>query len=225
MPTVGVILSGCGVMDGSEIHEAVLTLLALDRAHVRILCMAPDVEQREVINHLTNQPLNQKRNVLVESARIARGDIRDIKKVSVKEIDALILPGGWGAAKNLCSFAYDGTDCSVHPEVERLINETIEARKPIGVICIAPALLARVIKGKPKAKLTIGSDSGAAKKIELLGAEHVNCTVERVIVDEKNKIVSTPAYMLAKGIAEAEKGISELVKNVLALREQPIPAR
>ena len=214
---IGVVLSGCGVMDGSEIHEAVLTLLAIDRAGVEAVCMAPDVEQTDVIDHLANQPMKEKRNVLVEAARIARGKIRDIKTVKSNEIDALIFPGGYGAAKNLCNFASKGKEAAVHPDVAHLINNMTQAKKPIGAICIAPALLAAVYKGKKKTRLTIGTDAATAKHLTDMGAEHQTCSVREVVVDRENKVVTTPAYMLAKRISEAAEGIEKLVKAVIEL--------
>ncbi|MBI2871220.1 MAG: isoprenoid biosynthesis glyoxalase ElbB [Candidatus Omnitrophica bacterium] len=215
---IGVVLSGCGVMDGSEIHEAVLTLLAIDKAGHEAVCMAPNVEQSEVINHVTNAPMKEKRNVLVESARIARGRIRDIKGVKGSDIDALIFPGGFGAAKNLCDFAASGPDCKAHPDVARLIQEVHRAEKPIGAICIAPALIARVFQGKG-VTLTIGNDPETTGALQKMGARHRECTVKEFAVDEKNKIVSTPAYMLARSIKEAQLGIEKLVGKVIELAQ------
>jgi enhancing lycopene biosynthesis protein 2 len=218
MPKVGVVLSGCGVMDGSEIHEAVATLLALDRAGAEVLCMAPNVPQMHVVNHVTGEPTGETRNVLEESARIARGNIEDIARVRAEQLDALVFPGGYGAAKNLCDFATKGTDCSVQPEVERLVLEMYEARKPIGAICIAPALIARILGRKAEGlELTIGKDPDTAAKLEAMGARHVPKEVHEVHVDEKNRVVTTPAYMLAQRIGEAAEGIERLVQEVLRL--------
>ena len=218
MAKVGVILSGCGVYDGSEIQEAVITLLALDRAGVEILCMAPDM-QFNVVNHLTGQQVEgAKRNVLEESARIARGKISDIAQVKAKDIDALILPGGFGAAKNLCNFAFKGTDCEVHPEVARLVREIVAANKPLAAICIAPALVSKVLGDDKLAhQLTIGTDEGTAKALAAMGTQHINCPVRDFVVDRKNKLVSTPAYMLAGRISEAAEGIEKTVKAVLEM--------
>ena len=213
---VGVLLAGCGVFDGSEIHEAVLTLLFLDRAGASIVCMAPDMDQLHVINHLTQTPSGETRNVLVESARIARGDIRDVATVGVGDLDALIIPGGFGAAKNLSDFAVKGPEATVHPEVERLLGEMADAGKPIGAICIAPATLTRAL-GKRTPRVTIGNDVGTAAAIETMGGKHTPCSVVEVCVDEKNKIVTTPAYMLGPGIKEVAEGIETLVGRVLAL--------
>lgn len=218
MAKVGVVLSGCGVYDGSEIHEAVVTLLALDRAGADVICMAPDVDQLHVVNHLTGEvAAGESRNVLVESARIARGNIVDIKTVTVADYDALILPGGFGAAKNLCDFAVNGPDCSVNPDVARLLKETVKAKKPLGAVCIAPALLARVLGPDLAPSLTIGTDTGTAEAVQTMGATHIACPVKEAVVDREHKIVTSPAYMLAGRISEAADGIEETVRVLLSM--------
>jgi len=217
-PKVGLLLSGCGVMDGSEIHEAVLTLLELSRAGAEVVCIAPDVPQMHVVDHRTGNPTPETRSILAESARIARGAIRDIRTVRAADLDALILPGGYGAAKNLCTFATAGVDCTVLPEVELLLLEMHAARKPIGAICIAPALLARVFgKAGLAVRLTIGEDRETAAKIEQMGARHVTRKVSEALVDPEHRIVTTPAYMLAERIDEVAEGIRHLVREVLRL--------
>ncbi len=214
---VGVVLSGCGVYDGAEIHESVLTLLALDRAGAEAVCFAPDAEQMHVVNHLTGQPASgEKRNVLVESARIARGKIQDLKKARAADLDALIFPGGFGAAKNLCDFAVKGADCAVHPEVTRIVREMYQAKKPIGALCIAPAILSKAL-GDQGPKLTIGTDKETSTALEKMGAKHEACPVREFVVDAEHKLVTTPAYMLANRISEAAEGIEKLVKEVLRL--------
>jgi enhancing lycopene biosynthesis protein 2 len=213
---VGVMLSGCGVFDGSEIHEAVLTLLALDRAGVETVCMAPDMDQVHVINHLTQEKTEEKRNVLVESARIARGKIKSLKDVKASDLDALIMPGGMGAAKNLSTFALQGTDAQVNPEVKRLLNEVVSAGKPVGAICIAPATLTKALSDK-KPQVTIGNDLNTAQAIEKMGGDHKNCTVDMIHVDENNNIVTTPAYMLGPGIKDIAVGIEKLVNKVVSM--------
>lgn len=213
---IGVILSGCGVMDGSEIHEATLTLLAISRLGAEAVCMAPNVDQVLVVNHLTGEEVKERRNVLVESARIGRGKIKDIKTVKVDDVDALVLPGGYGAVKNLCSFAFDGADCKVNPEVARLVKEVHQAAKPIGAICISPALLAKIFE-KNGIQLTIGHEKETADQIRKTGNVHVDCSVRDTVIDKKNKIVTTPAYMLAQNIAEAAAGIERLVQEVMHL--------
>ncbi len=217
MKRVGVVLSGSGVYDGTEIHEAVITLLALDRAGAAAVCMAPEVDQAHVINHLTGEEeAGAARNVLIESARIARGQVKDIRDVTARELDALILPGGYGAAKNLSTFAFKGADCTVHGDVTRLVKQMHQAGKPIGAMCIAPAAVARIFGGEIRLDLTIGSDPETAAAIERMGARHVETPVTEIVVDEANKVVSTPAYMSAKTISEAAEGIEKLVAAVLA---------
>jgi len=211
---IGVLLAGCGVFDGSEIHEAVLTLLALDRAGATIVCMAPDVEQLHVINHLTQEVTEEKRNVLVESARIARGEIRDLKAIRAEDLDGLIIPGGFGAAKNLSDFALKGAEAEVHPEVSRIMDEVLAAGKPLGAICIAPATLTKAAASRHP-EVTIGNDAGTASAIEAMGGHHKNCTVDMIHVDGKNRIVTTPAYMLGPGIKDVAVGIEKLVAKVL----------
>jgi len=219
MAKIGVVLSGCGVYDGSEIHEAVITLLAIDRAGAEAVCMAPNVAQLHVINHLTGEPAaGESRNVLVESARIARGNIKDLATVKAADIDALMLPGGFGAAKNLCDFAVKGADCSVNPEVARLVREIVAARKPLAAVCIAPALISRVLGADNRApSLTIGTDPATAAALESMGGKHVDCPVREFIVDKQNKLITSPAYMLAGRISEAAEGIEKTVKALIEL--------
>ncbi len=218
MAKVGVILSGCGVYDGSEIHEAVITLLALDRAGAEAVMMAPDVEFA-VVNHLTGEPVEgATRSVLEESARIARGNITDIKKIKAADLDALMIPGGFGAAKNLCDFAFTGPECEVNPEVARLVKEIVAARKPLAAVCIAPALVARVLGSENLShQLTIGTDKDVAAALTTMGATHVACPVEELVIDKENKIISSPAYMLAGRISEAATGIEKTVAALLEM--------
>jgi enhancing lycopene biosynthesis protein 2 len=213
---IGVILSGCGVYDGAEIQEAVLTLLAISKLGHEAVCLAPDVDQAHVIDHLTGQVTQEKRNVLTESARIARGQVKDLKNVKASEVNALILPGGFGAAKNLSSFAFQGKDCKVNPEVARMIKEVHAAGKPVGAICIAPALLSKVFEGTGM-KLTIGNEKEPAEAINAMGNRHVECGVLEIVIDSKNKIVTTPAYMLAQNISEAAAGIEKLIIEVIRM--------
>ena len=216
MARVGVALSGCGVYDGSEIYEATLTLYFLDRAGVEVICMAPNMEQTEVVDHLTGRPVNEKRNILVESARIARGDVREMKNVKTSDLDALVFPGGLGASKSFCNFAAKGKDCVVNSEVEKQIKEMHSAKRPLGFICMAPVIAAKVL-GKFHPILTIGSDRGIARAIEEMGGRHIVCKVDEIAVDEESKIVSTPAYMLGPTISKVALGIDKLVDKVLQL--------
>ena len=219
MPKVGVVLSGCGVYDGAEIHESVITLLALDRAGAEVVCMAPNVDQMHVVDHLTGDVVEgETRNVLTESARIARGNIVDVKDVKAADLDALIIPGGFGAAKNLCTFATEGAACTIQEDVGRLVRDVVAAGKPLGAVCIAPALIAKVFEGESWApRLTIGTDEGTAKALESMKSAHVDCPVEEFVVDEEHKIVTSPAYMLAGSISEAAVGIEKTVQAVLSM--------
>lgn len=214
MKKIGVLLSGCGVYDGVEIHEAVITMLALDRNGAEIICIAPDIEQHHVVNHLTGEPTDEKRNVLVESARIARGNIKNIKDINASDIDGLIMPGGFGAAKNLSNFAFKGKDADVNPDVSQIINQMVDAGKPVGAICISPAVLTKILEHK-NPEVTIGNDLGTAESIENMGGVHIACTVDTIHVDKANKLITTPAYMLGPGIKDVAAGIEKLVIEVL----------
>ncbi|MEQ8172854.1 MAG: isoprenoid biosynthesis glyoxalase ElbB [Candidatus Eremiobacterota bacterium] len=215
---IGVLLHGCGVFDGTEIHEAVLTLLSLNRAGAEVICIAPNKDQMHVVNHITGEVITgAKRNILEESARIARGYVKDITTVSVDDIEGLIIPGGFGVAKNLCDFAVKGENCTVDPSVEAFIKEVHSKRKPIGAICIAPALVAKILGKDIALRLTVGSDRATSEKINKMGAIHIECPVNDFVVDEKYRIVSTPAYMLGPGIKDIADGIDGLVKAVVEL--------
>ncbi|MDT3252952.1 isoprenoid biosynthesis glyoxalase ElbB [Serratia sp. root2] len=217
MKNVGVVLSGCGVYDGAEIHEAVLTLLALDRAGAQAVCFAPDKSQLHVINHLTGDEMPEERNVLVESARIARGNIQPLSQADASQLDALIVPGGFGAAKNLSSFASEGAECWIDKDLAKLTQQMYKANKPIGFMCISPALLPKLLD--QQVRLTIGNDPDLGEVIDAMGGEPVICPVDDIVVDIENKVVTTPAYMLAKSIGEAADGIDKLVSRVLDLAE------
>ena len=201
MLKVGVVLSGCGVNDGSEIHEAVITMLELDKAGADMVLMAPNIDQLHVINHVTGDEMDDSRNVLVESARIARGNIKDVAEITSDDLDALIFPGGFGVAKNLSDYAMAGAECSINPDVQRLSKEIHNDGKPIGVICIAPAMMAQILG--ENTELTIGFDDQTASDINTMGAKHITCSVEEIVIDEDKKVVSTPAYMEANSIKEA----------------------
>ncbi|QHM93198.1 isoprenoid biosynthesis glyoxalase ElbB [Kosakonia sacchari] len=217
MKKIGVILSGAGVYDGSEIHEAVITLLAIARHGAQAVCFAPDKWQSDVVNHLTGETLAERRNVLIESARIARGNVQPLSQASANDLDALIVPGGFGAAKNLSNFASLGSECTVDSSLKTLALEMHEAGKPLGFMCIAPAMLPKIFDFP--LRLTIGTDIDTAEVLEEMGAEHVPCPVDDIVVDEENKVVTTPAYMLAEDIAQAASGIKKLVARVLVLAE------
>jgi enhancing lycopene biosynthesis protein 2 len=218
MKRIGVCLGGCGVFDGSEIHESVAVIVALARVGADPVFMAPDVPQMHVVNHSTGEvAVGETRNVLEESARIARGKIMRLEEVSAADFDGLIFPGGFGAAKNLSNFATQGVDCSVDPEVRRIVLETQAAGKPLGFICIAPAMGAAILGKVGEVSLTIGSDASTASALEAMGATHRETSVDEICVDEKAKVVSTSAYMLAENAAQVADGIDKLVQKVVEL--------
>lgn len=217
MGKVAVVLAGCGVYDGAEIQEAVLTLLALDRRDIAYQCFAPDIQQLHVIDHLAGKEVvGETRNVLVEAARIARGEIKDLAQARAEDFDALLVPGGFGAAKNLCDFAVKGSAMTVQADFLRFAQAMHRAGKPIGLICIAPTMAPKIFGAG--VECTIGSDAETAAAIEAMGGVHVACVVEKAVVDRRNKLVTTPAYMLAQRIGEAAQGIDACVEQVLALR-------
>lgn len=218
MKKVAVVLSGCGVFDGSEIHEACAALLALHRAGAQAVICGPSGPQMHVVDHLAGEPAaGESRDILRESARLARGEILPLTEVDVSDLDAVLLPGGFGAAKNLCTFAVDGQDCTVNPQVEAFLRETSSQGKPIGAMCIAPVILARVFGPDLHPSVTIGNDPATAAKIEQMGAHHIDCTPTGTVVDEKNNIVTTPAYMLAGDIGEVFDGAAALAEKLLGL--------
>lgn len=212
MKKFAVILAGSGVFDGAEIHEATMTLYAIVKQGATYEIFAPDIDQHHVVNHITGEEMNEKRNVLVESARIARGKISPLSKFDANNFDALILPGGFGVAKNLSDFAFKGADCIVNSEVEKAIIETNKLNKPIGALCISPAIVAKVLKG---AKVTIGSDEGTAKAIEAMGSTNEVTSHGEVIVDKKFKIYTTPCYMLDATIVNIADGALNIIKAML----------
>ncbi|WP_252180611.1 isoprenoid biosynthesis glyoxalase ElbB [Endozoicomonas sp. 4G] len=212
---VAVILSGSGVFDGSEIHEAVLTLLSLDRREASYQCFAPDIAQHHVINHMTGDEMAESRNVLVEAARIARGEIRPVTELKADDFDALVLPGGFGAAKNLSDFAFSGSELTVQSDVSFAVKSFAEAGKPVGLMCIAPAIAGRIFGEGVLA--TIGNDAETAAALEQTGVKHVECAVDDIVVDDHHKLVTTPAYMTARSISEAARGIDKLVDRILSM--------
>ncbi len=207
-----VVLSGCGVFDGAEIHEATLTMLAIKEAGADYQCFAPDIPQYHVINHLTGEEMPESRNVLIESARIARGDIKPLSEYKADEYDALIFPGGFGAAKNLSTVAFDGPDAKVNEEVEASIKSTLALHKPIGALCISPAVVAKVIEG---VEVTIGNDPGTAGAIEKMGSKHVVTTHGMVVHDHKYNVFTTPCYMLDATILDIKEDATVVVNAMI----------
>jgi enhancing lycopene biosynthesis protein 2 len=211
---LAVILSGCGHQDGTEIHEATLTLWAIHKHGADYQCFAPDINQHHVLNHITGQEMEEQRNVLIESARIARGNILDLAEFNADKVDGLIIPGGFGAAKNLCTYAFDGPDCSVNKDVESAVKTMFAAGKPIGALCIAPVILARILDN---VELTIGQDESTAENITKMGGHHTTTRQGEITVDADNKLVTTPCYMLDSRVDQIGQGADKLVEAMLEL--------
>jgi enhancing lycopene biosynthesis protein 2 len=214
MKKIAVVLAGNGVFDGAEIHEATLTLYAISKNNATYEVFAPNIKQHHVINHITGEEMPEERNVLIEASRIARGKIKNLAEFKANDFDALIFPGGFGVAKNLCSFAYDGDKCDVNHDVEKAIRSMIEQEKPIGALCIAPVLISKILGD---VELTIGQDKGTAESISRMGSRHIETTHGEVIVDKKHKIVTTPCYMLDANISQIGDGAFNIVKAILEL--------
>ncbi len=214
MKKIAVVLAGNGVYDGAEIHEATLTLLAIARSGANYQCFAPNIDQAHVVNHLTGEEMAEKRNVLVEAARIARGNIKPLSDYKAENFDAIIFPGGFGVAKNLCSFAFDGIDCTVNTDTAKAVRTTIALEKPIGALCISPVLITKILGD---VNVTIGSDEGTIEAIENLGGIHEKTTHGQIVVDEKYKVVTTPCYMLDASIDQIADGAQKVVEKILEL--------
>jgi enhancing lycopene biosynthesis protein 2 len=217
---VAVVLSGCGFKDGSEIHEAVSCLIHLDRHQASVSCFAPDKPQADVVNHATGKPATETRNVMVEAGRIARGQIAPLSRLDVEAFDAVVFPGGFGAAKNLCTFAKDGPDCRIDPDVERVVKGFKAAGKPIAMCCIAPVIGAKVLgtmAGGPGCEVTIGADAGTADAIAKMGSKNLPREVTEAVVDTKNRVVTTPAYMCDAGPHGVFTGIGKMIDETIRL--------
>lgn len=223
---IGVLLSGCGVYDGSEIHESVFTLLSIDQLGGKAVCMAPDAAQHHVVNHITGEEMSESRNVLTEAARIARGDIRNLADVTADDLDALVIPGGFGAAKNLTTWAFSGPDGTIDQEVRRIINEVHDAGKPIVGLCMGPTVIAKALEGSGvKAHLTVGTTEEASpyeiaaisQGMEKTGAVAEMRTVREVAVDEGNRIITAPCYMMEAGISEVRANIHMAMEELFRM--------
>jgi len=209
-----VVLSGSGVFDGAEIHESIFTLYAVLKNGGSYEIFAPDIPQHHVVNHITGEEMNETRNVLIEAARIARGNIKPLSEFNEKDFDAIIFPGGFGAAKNLSSFAFNGVNCSVNKDVENSIKQMANAKKPIGALCISPVILAKILGD---VVLTIGQDAGTAEAVENMGATHRKTNHGEVVVDSRHKVVTTPCYMLDANIVQIAEGADNVVKTMMKL--------
>jgi len=223
---IGVLLSGNGVFDGSEIQEAVFTLLAIDEKNAEAICMAPDIDQHHVLNHMNGEEMPEKRNVLIESARIARGNIRDLAKVSADDLDALVIPGGFGAAKNLTKWAFQGPDGDINPDVKRIINEMVLNNKPVCGLCMGPTVIAKALEESGiKPGLTVGNTSqpspyeidAISSGMEKTGATAHMKSIDEIMVDEKNKIVTAPCYMMEASIRQVRDNIKMAVSQTISM--------
>ncbi len=212
MKKFAVILAGCGNIDGAEIHESVMTLLAIDKLGAQYRCFAPDVYQHHVVDHYRKKPMPELRNVLVESARIARGDIQALSEYKPDDFDALVMPGGMGAAKNLCDYHKKGAAMKVNPEVKAAILNTFKLHKPIGALCIAPVMLAKLI---PQVTITMGASEDAEKITATMGATNIRSTHGDVVIDTKNNVFTTPCYMLDATIKDIAEGAENLIAAIL----------
>jgi enhancing lycopene biosynthesis protein 2 len=212
MKKFAVVIAGCGVKDGAEIHEAVLTLLAIKKHGAEYEIFAPDIMQHHVIDHYTGNEVNEKRNVLSEAARIARGRIKPLSKFQARSFDALVFPGGFGVAKNLCTYAFDGCDCVINPDVEKAVKDMVSLQKPIGAMCISPVLLSKILGN---VEVTVGDDESTISDIKRMGANHKNTNHGEVVVDTQRLIYTTPCYMLDADIVDIEKGTSNLIGKII----------
>ncbi len=216
MKKFAVVLAGCGVFDGAEIHEATLTLLAIKKLGADYQCFAPDVAQYHVINHITGEEMDESRNVMVEAARIARGNIKNLNEFKAEDYDALIFPGGFGAAKNLSTIAFKGPDAEVNPDVEKAVKAMLEAKKPIGALCISPAIITKIIGD---VRVTIGEDEGTVQAIEAMGGTHIAADHGDVVVDDEKLVFTTPCYMLDADITQIWDGAYNTVEAMLSFME------
>ncbi len=216
MKKFAVVLAGCGVFDGAEIHEATLTLLAIKKLGADYQCFAPDVAQYHVINHITGEEMDESRNVMVEAARIARGNIKNLNEFKAEDYDALIFPGGFGAAKNLSTIAFKGPDAEVNPDVEKAVKAMLEAKKPIGALCISPAIITKIIGD---VRVTIGEDEGTVQAIEAMGGTHIAADHGDVVVDDEKLVFTTPCYMLDADITQIWDGTYNTVEAMLSFME------
>jgi len=214
MKKIAVVLSGCGVYDGSEIHEATLTLLAISKRGAAYQCFAPDMMQAHVVNHLTGEEMPEQRNVLIESARIARGNVKPLSEYKANEYDAIVFPGGFGAAKNLSTYAFDGPDLTINHEVQKAIEETVEAGKPIGALCISPVIFAKIFD---QVKVTIGQDEETITAIQKMGGKHEATTHGEIVVDEQFKLVTSPCYMLDASIVQIAEEAENVIDRIIDL--------
>lgn len=212
MKKFAIILAGCGVYDGAEIHEAIMSMYAVMKNGAEYQMFAPDIPQHHVVNHLTGAQMPETRNVLVESARIARGNIKPLAQLNLRNFDALLFPGGFGVAKNFCSYAFEGASCTVNPEIAILIKEAVSLRKLIGALCISPVLMAKIMGN---VTITVGPHEGDAANVIAMGAKHKTTKHGEVVIDEKHRLFTTPCYQLQSTIVQIAEGADNIVKAML----------
>lgn len=223
---IGVLLSGCGVYDGAEIHESVLALLAIEEVGAEAVCLAVNQNQHHVVNHLTGEEMPESRNMMVEAARIARGAVKDITNYDVSQLDALVIPGGFGSAKNFSTWAFDGPNGTILPEIKGLIQQFIANKKPIAALCVSPVVLALAIGDLGlHPTMTLGSNlekspydiQAFSAGMEQKGVQAEMKTIRQVSVDEKLKIVSAPCYMMEASVLEIRNNISQALQALIKL--------
>ncbi len=212
MKKFAVVLAGSGVKDGAEIHEAVLTLLAIKKHGASYEIFAPDVMQHHVVDHFNGKEVNEKRNVLVEAARIARGKIKPLSQFQARSFDALVFPGGFGVAKNLCTYAFDRSDCKVNPDVEKAVKDMVSLQKPIGAMCISPVVISKILGN---VEVTVGDDESTIADIKRMGAQHKITNHGEVVKDAHRMVYTTPCYMLDADILDIELGTSNLIGRIM----------
>ena len=227
-----VLLSGCGVFDGSEIHESVSTLICLRKNSIDYECTSLNMDMHHVLNHTNGKEINEKRNVLIESSRISRGKITDLSTIKYEKFDCLVIPGGFGVAKNLSSWAFKETDCTVQPYVKKLILNFFVLKKPILSLCVSPTIVAKSLINKAKdLKLTIGSTQHASEysisefqtALRQMDVNTINCSIKEVCVDKKNRVVSAPCYMMEANIDEVFENISlAIIELKKLLQKNPL---
>ncbi len=223
---IAVLLSGCGVYDGAEIHESVLTLLALDKLGAEVICTAPNLSQHHVVNHLDGSEQAETRNVLVEAARIARGNIKALNELDLAEIDAVVMPGGFGVAKNFSQWAFQGPDGDIAEEIKQFIVSVVKAKKPLAALCMSPAVVAKALQDSGvSVSLTVGTTAAdspydiqaISDGLQATGAHAVMAPVNEIVVDKTHRIISSPCYMMSASIAQVQQGIEQACQALVDL--------
>jgi enhancing lycopene biosynthesis protein 2 len=223
---IGVLLSGCGVYDGAEIQETVFALLAIEELGAEAICLSVNKNQHHVVNHLTGEEMPESRNMLVEAARIARGAVHDISTFDNTQIDALVIPGGFGSAKNFTTWAFEGPNGSILPEIKELIQQCISDKKPIAALCVSPVIVGLALNQSDlQATMTLGTDkekspyeiNAFSSGLSQTGVQVEMKTIREIALDEKLKIVSAPCYMMDASIVEIRTNIQQAMQALIQL--------